>query len=329
MDEQLVFVTGGTGFLGHYLVPQLLAEGFRVRMLVRPTSDVSWLDGHDVTFAQGDVTDPASVQKGMAGCGRVVHAAGRFRFWGQEADFHSINVEGTRHVAEAAARAGARRFVHISTIALIGSPPPGETITEQTRCRPADAYQRTKLAAEKEVQRFAQQGLPVVILRPGSFYGPGGRYGFNRLFVEDPMRGLRVQVEGGRRVIFISFVPDVAWAVCRTLAHPAASGTYNICDRSPTHAEVNDCVSELLGISRWRFPTPSHGMIALAALMEWWAKVSRREPFFPLNLRHYVFNDWPVSSERARRELGFEPTPLAEGLRQTVAWYQKGTVQRR
>ncbi|GAB4577960.1 MAG: NAD-dependent epimerase/dehydratase family protein [Anaerolineales bacterium] len=313
-----LFLTGGTGFLGHHLVPRLVKQGYRVRLLVR--REVPGTPAQGVEYVRGDVTNAASVQSGMAGCQYVVHAAGLFRFWGTEADFHQINVQGTRNIVQAAEQVGVLRLIHVSTIAVIGQAPPGQPITEMTPCHPLDAYQRSKLAGERVVR---ETSLPTVILRPGAFYGPGGTYGFNRLFIQDPMRGVRIQVDGGKRLIFPVFVPDVAWAVTCVLQHPTAQGIYNICDQPRSHRDINRLVSQLLGISLFRLSVPRVPILAFAGLLEFLAHYTHREPFFPLNLRHYVFNDWPVSSARARLELGFQPTPIEEGLRETVMWYKK------
>jgi dihydroflavonol-4-reductase len=321
MSAPTIFVTGGTGFLGYHLVPSLLKKGFRVRLLMRSEPKRHLAAG--VEYVRGDVTDLNSVQRGIGGCQSLVHAAGLFRFWGTEDDFHQINVQGTANVVQAACQSGVSRFVHISTIAVVGHAPPGKPITEETECSPLDAYQRSKLAGEEQVIVAVQQGLPAVILRPGAFYGPGGTYGFNRLFIQDPMRGLRIQVDGGKRLIFPVFVPNVAWAIGQSLQQPDASGIYNICDQPRSHQDINRLVSKLLGISPFRFSIPRAPILTFAGLLEFFAHYTHREPFFPLNLRHYVFNDWPVSSARARTELGFQPTPIEEGLRQTVEWYKK------
>ncbi len=325
MTSKKILITGGTGFLGRHLVPRLLGLGHRVRLLVRPTSDTSWLPAEGVELVQGDITDAESVRRGLEGVSFVVHAAGLFRFWGSDSRFQRVNTTGTGIIAGEAARAGVKRFVYISTVVVVGKPPPGELITEETCCDPRDGYQRSKLAAEGEILAHVARGeLPAVILRPGAFYGPQGEYGFNRLFIIDPLRGMRVQVEGGRRLVFPVFVPDVAWAIARVLEQPGLGGgeIFNVCGEPVTHRALNDLVSEIAGINHWRLNTPRQLMIALAALMELWAKANRREPFYPLNLRHYVFNDWPVSSEKARRALGFQPTPLADGLRKTVGWWR-------
>ncbi|TAK13654.1 MAG: NAD-dependent epimerase/dehydratase family protein [Anaerolineae bacterium] len=323
MSGNRVLITGGTGFLGQHLVRKLTESGHTVRLLIRPSANLSSLAGMTYEISEGDVTNWDSVLRAMSGCRFVIHAAGLFRFWGQPQDFDHINVDGTFNVAEAAQAAQVERLVHISTIVVVGDPKPGSVITETTPCQPQDAYQRSKLAAEHGIlSRAAAGGLPAIILRPGAYYGPGSRYGFNRLFVEEPMRGWRVKVEGGRRLTFSAYVPDVAEVAQSALTLGRAGEIYNVCDRSISHNTVNGMVSRLLGIPAWRFPAPRRLMIFLAILMEASAKLSRREPFYPLNLRHYIFNDWDVNSDKARSELGFRPTPIEEGLKNTVAWYR-------
>ncbi|NUM44515.1 MAG: NAD-dependent epimerase/dehydratase family protein [Anaerolineales bacterium] len=317
MTTPTLFLTGGTGFLGHHLVPRLVAQGYCVRLLVRREPVAPPPPG--VAYVRGDVTDAGAVRRGMEGCQVVVHGAGLFRFWGSEEDFQQINVQGTKNVVQAAIQAGVARLVHISTIAVVGQAPAGQPITEETVCAPLDAYQRSKLAGETVVRAAP---VPSVILRPGAFYGPGSTYGFNRLFIQDPMRGVRIQVDGGRRLIFPVFVPDVAWAVGAALEMVEAEGVYNICDQPRSHQEINRVVSQLLGISPFRISVPRAAILGFAGVLEFLSHYTHHEPFFPLNLRHYVFNDWPVSSARARGALGFEPTPMEEGLRQTVAWFK-------
>ncbi len=321
MAQELIFVTGGTGFLGRHLVPHLLSEGFSMRLLVRPSADTTWLPAGAVELVQGDVTDEKAVRQGVVGSDYVVHAAGLFRFWGPPNAFMRVNRDGTENICAAALDAKVRRFLYISTIAVIGNPKRGEIIDEQTLPRPQDGYQRSKVAAEKVVQGYVAKGLPAMILRPGAFYGPGGRYGFNRLFVEEPMRGWRVKVYGGKLHTFPAFVPDAARAIPLALRHGRVGEIYNIADSPVTHNEVNRIVSSLLEISPRRINVPRPLLILLAAAMEAASFMTRREPYYPLSLRHYVFNDWRVHSGKAREELAFQPTPIEEGLRQTVEWF--------
>jgi dihydroflavonol-4-reductase len=319
-----VLVTGATGFLGHTLCPYLVERGYHLRALVRPSSAWGFLPPLGVELAWGDIRDASAVRAATEGCRIVVHAAGKFRFWGRREDFFSVNLEGTRNTLEAAQRAGVERFVYVSTIAVIGAPRTGVTIGEGYTPSPRDDYQRSKLEAERLTLRYhRERGLPALVLRPGAFYGPGGRYAFNRLFFEDPMRGFPLQVGGGRHITFPVYVGDVAQGVDLALRRGRPGEVYNVSGRSLSHREVNGVVDRLLGYHIRRFNAPAWAMLTLARAWTWLSRFTRREPYYPVNLAPYVFCDWEVSIEKVRSELGFVPTPFEEGARATLAWYQE------
>ncbi len=317
-----VLVTGATGFLGHTLCPYLVERGYRLRALVRRTSAWHFLADLGVELAWGDIRDPAAVHAATVGCRAVVHAAGKFRFWGRREDFFTVNLGGTRDALEAAFRVGVERFIYISTVAVVGAPRPGVVIDETYPPDPQDDYQRSKLAAEHLTLRYQRErGLPAVVLRPGAFYGPGSRYAFNRLFFEDPLKGLPLQIHHGRHITFPVFIRDVAQGIDLALRRGRPGEIYNLSGRSMTHREVNETVDRLLGQHIRRVNVPAWSMLALARAWTWLSRYTRREPYYPLNLALYVFYDLQVSSEKARRELGFRPTPFEVGARETLDWY--------
>jgi len=326
----LVLVTGATGFLGHSLAAELVAAGYAIRALVRAASDTRHLQALGAELAFGDLRDAASVLAAAAGCRYLIHAGGFFRFWGPPREFERTNVEGTAYVLEAALRQGLERVVHVSTLAVVGNPPPGALLDEAAPCRPADAYQRSKLDGENLVRMCHRTtGLPVIILRPGAFYGPWGRYAFNRLFFEDPLRGLLIQVHRGRRLTFPAYVPDVARACVHALSAGRFGETYNVSGDSLSHQAVNRVVSRLAGLPPWRVNVPAGAMLALAQWSTRRAERTGREPYYPLSLASYVFHDWNVSSARARAELDLAPTPFEAGARQTLEWYWSAGLFRR
>lgn len=319
----MIFVTGGTGFLGRNLLPYLAQQGHPVRVMVRNPAQHPWLKTiPNLEVIPGDLADGASLAAAMQGCTNVIHAAGLFRMWGDPVDFAKININGTRSMAEAALKAGIQRFVHVSTIVVVGNPISGEIIDENYPTQPADAYQRSKLAGEQIIQHYVKEyGLPAVILRPGAFYGPHGRYAFNRLFFEDPLKGLLIKVDHGRRIIFPVYIDDVAQALHNALTLGNIGEIYNICGDPLTHNEANDIVSQEAQITPFRINAPTWGMLTLAHLWTWLSKFTGVEPYYPINLRIYVFNDWQTSSEKARDELHFRPTPFKVGARRTLVWY--------
>lgn len=330
--QGMVFVTGATGFLGRSLVARLLAAGYGVRVLVRPGSDTRFLShtGVEQVLAH-DITDAAALQQGCAGCQAVIHAAALFRMWGLRPVFWQTNVAGTAAVLAAAQAAGVGRVVHISTVVVVGRTIPGRVIDETHPCRPLDNYQRTKLEAERlALAYYRNRGLPVVVLRPGALYGPWGQYAFNRNFFVDPLQGLRIRVAGGRHVTFPAFAPDVAQAIVLALTCARPGHIYNVSGESLDHNSINNTISDLAGIGRWRIGVPVPAVLALARAMTLLARYTGREPFYPINFAHYVFQDWPVSSAKAETELGFRATPFAEGARQTLEWYwSTGQLARR
>ncbi len=319
-----VLVTGATGFLGHTLCPYLVERGYRLRALVRPASDWKFLRQLGVELAWGDIRDAGAVRAAADGCRAVVHAAGKFRFWGRRQDFFSVNFEGTWNALRAACRAEVERFVFISTIAVIGAPRNTRPIDEAYPPTPWDDYQRSKLKAERLTLRYHREyNLPAVVLRPGAFYGPGSHYAFNRLFFEDPLKGLVLQVQGGQHLTFPVYIRDVAQGIELALRKGQPGQVYNICGPSMSHREVNEIVDRSLGYRIRRFDAPAWTMLALARAWTWLSRYTKREPYYPLNLALYVFYDWQVSNDKARRELGFVPTPFEEGARATLDWYRE------
>lgn len=321
-----VFLTGGTGFLGRHLVPRLCRAGYTVRVLTRHPETHLWLKRYPrIEIIHGDLLDAQLMHDAAQGCRYVVHAAGLFRFWGNAADFDATNVQGTENVLSAALNAQIERMVHISTIALIGQPDPDNVMDETYPANPVEPYQRSKLRAERlAISYHKDKGLPLVVLRPGAYYGPMGEYAFNRLFFTDPMRGLIMQLNGGRYITFPAFIDDVAQGVMLALERGRLGEIYNICGDWLTHKDAFDIVCEEAGLFSLRPPIPGWLGIMTARVMTAFSQFTQREPFWPLNLRSYVYNYWRVSSEKARRELGFVPTDFRKGARQTIAWYRAG-----
>jgi dihydroflavonol-4-reductase len=326
----VILVTGATGFLGHNLMPLLARAGVPARAVVRPSSRADFLHDLGVEVVRCELTDRAALAEALAGCEVVVHAAGLFRFWfGTDAAFYDTNARGTANMLGAAHDAGVRRFVYISTVAVVGRPQPDILLDERHPCRPQDSYQKSKLQAENLALAYGEaSGLPVVILRAGAFYGPWGRYAFNRLFFEDPLKGLRIQVARGRNITFPVYIGDVATAILQAIERARPGERYNISGEPLRHETVNRIVSRLAGISSFRLNVPGWAMIALANAWTRLARFTRREPYYPINLASYVFYDWPVVSDKARRELGFAPTPFEEGARRTLDWYRQIGVAR-
>lgn len=321
-----VFVTGGTGFLGRHLIAALCRAGYETCVLTRNPDAHPWLNTYpNVCVIPGDLTDLNLLKQAVPGSRYVIHAGGLFRFWGDVEQFMLTNALGTENMLAASRAAGVDRFIHISSIAVIGQPDPTNVIDETYPPHPVDAYQQSKYEGEHAALRYYRDhDLPVVILRPGAYYGPLGAYAFNRLFFTDPMRGLIMQLNGGKYIIFPAYIQDVVQGILKSLDKGRTGEVYNICGDWISHKEAFDVVCQEANLYWPRLPIPQWLMVNTARLLEAVAVITNREPFWPINLRSYVYNNWRVSNEKARRELDFVPTSFQEGAQRTIQWYRAG-----
>ncbi|MBC7926669.1 MAG: NAD-dependent epimerase/dehydratase family protein, partial [Bryobacteraceae bacterium] len=162
-----VLVTGATGFLGWHVATQLSARGSRVRALARDPARIRELD---VDPVQGDLRDPDSLTRAVAGCSIVYHVAADYRLWTRDpAEMYRSNVDGTRNLLEAARNAGVERVIYTSTVGCIGVPDSGQPGDENQPVKLEDmtgAYKRSKFMAEQVALEFARSGFPVVVVNP-------------------------------------------------------------------------------------------------------------------------------------------------------------------
>lgn len=320
-----VFITGGTGFLGRTLLPYLEQHtDWHMRVLTRQPEAHKWLNNFSrVEVIEGDITDATVICEAVEGCNYVVHAAAYFRFWGKQQQFNETNYQGTQIVLDAAVSAGVEKFIHISSVLVVGNPLSDAEIDETHPTNPADAYQTSKLVAEQLALQYAtEHNLPVVVLRPGAFYGPHGRYAFNKMFFEDPLQHWPMGVEGGNFHTMPTYIEDVAQTIVLAIERGRHGEVYNVVSQSLTHREVDHIFAAAAGISTFHLYMPEWVMVPFGRFLTLLGHIFGFEPKYPLTLRSYIFNDWRVSNKKAREELGFVPTPFETGVQATLDWYR-------
>lgn len=322
----MIFVTGGTGFLGKHLIASLCRQGFNLRVLTRTPHLHSWLENYDnIEIIGGDIRDRQLMFDCVKGCQYVIHAGGKFSFWGDEGEFEDVNVNGAKNIMDACREEGVERVIHVSTVVLIGTPDATSIIDENHPVNPQDPYQRSKWHAEQLVKSYHTDfDVPAIILRPGAFYGPLGTYAFNRLFFLDALRGLMIQLDGGHYITFPIYIADVVQSIHLALENGRVGETYNIAGDWMSHNEVFTIIKELSGIRYPKIPIPKQIVIPFARFLTALSRFTQREPFYPINLQSVIFNNWRVSSQKARDELGFVPTDFRVGATRTIEWYRAG-----
>lgn len=323
-----VLVTGANGFVGHHLAAALSARGDTVRALVLPSEDATWLGEHGVIAYRGDIRDPDTLAEPMRGVDIVFHLAAVHGLWRPRHEYHTINVLGVENVCRAAAIAGVRRLVHVSSWTVYGmgfSDPVGEDHPLQPI---PDPYTLTKVEGERRLRAFiARDHLPAVIVRPGTMFGPGDRVNFGRM-VERLRRGRVAVIGAGSNALPFVYVSDVVRGMILAAEAEGAQGqTYNLSNDEPlTQEEMWRVIAAEIGVRPRLFHVPYRPLYALGFIAEHAASLSRsqRQPLvtrlglqlFGTNNRHAI--------DKARSELGYRPqVSIREGIRLAARWHQQ------
>lgn len=311
-------VTGAGGFVGRRMVARLANLGLHARGLVRRGVAPARAE-RSVEWVRGDVTDPGSLAAAVADCDLVFHCA-----WGGTtlAAGRRINVEGTRAVVEAAAVAGVRRIVHLSTMAVHGVRLPPVLTEDAPLCLRGEPYGVTK--AEGEIEAFARGaalGIEVVALRPTLVYGPGAPLWVLAYFerVQNEQVAL---IDGGRGLANLVYVDDLVEAMWLAATRSGVAGeALLISGAAPvTWREYLGHFAAMCGkplppsVSRWRAAVEVQWLRVYGALTQ------RPRRLCGMDLK--LMTQWTsVSIEKARMLLGFAPQiDLARGLGRCRRW---------
>jgi len=339
------FVTGATGFVGQNLVGQLRKQGWEVTALVRDANRAAPLESLGATATVGHLADSESLQSAMNGAGTVFHVAGRVRAL-REQEFIADNVEGTRHVLEAAAAQPAPPVVVlVSSLAAGGPSQPGAPRRESDDDRPVSAYGKSKLAAERVAAEFADR-VPVSIIRPPIIFGPADKAS---LAIFRGVKLTRLHPVPGLRVFPVSIVhvTDLCDAMIRLAERgervpaPRAAATQNgdahrntgvyyiSAERTISYAELGKLAARALGCAGFALPLPKSLFWIAGGVAEVAGRLRQQPGVLNLDkIREALAPGWECDDTKLRDTLGYEPAaPLEKRFAETAAWYrQQGWV---
>lgn len=333
MKEMSVFLTGGTGLIGSHVAERLIRDGHQVRALVRPDGDAGFLRRLGAEIWPGDVTRPDSLASALDGCEGLVHAAAIVVARASEEAYRRVNIGGTEAMLETAARAGVRRAVHVSSVAVYGGPRAlargsiDETAPTDDPLPAGEYYARSKRESEAVAWRYAADSpVEVVVVRPDVVYGERDRAVIPRL-VRYLDRSIAFTVGEGDRTLPVVYAGNVADGIARALVTRGAAGrAYNLANDFPvTQRRFFELVAAALGRRPHFVALPYRLADVAAALAEAIARIPGRGPAPALNRRRVAFLGLgnPFVSERARSELGWSPSvDHSEGVRRAVAWHR-------
>ncbi len=322
----LAFVTGATGFLGSHVARVLADNGADMRLLVRSSSNLRNIEGLRADRVLGDLRDPASLEKAMAGCDVVFHVAADYRLWVRDPnEMYRSNVEGTRAILEAARKNGVRRVVYTSSVATIGFKRNGCAANEDSPVSLPDMighYKRSKFMAEQLALEAGRSGLEVVVLNPTTPVGdhdvkptPTGR-----IVVDFLKRKFPAYVETGLNLVDVR---ECARGHVTTLEKGKSGERYILGGENLTLKQILDKLAKITGL-----PSP---ILKLPYIFAYAAGIADeivtgrlrgREPRATIDTVRMGAKKMFASSDKAERDLGWKIVPVESALRRAVEWFR-------
>jgi dihydroflavonol-4-reductase len=319
-------VTGATGFVGAAVARALLAKGWEVRALVREGSDRSNLRTLPVELAVGDLTDRPSLDRAVADCGALFHAAADYRLGAPDpSQLYRANVDGTRNILAAAREARVERVVYTSSVATIGIPADGSPGDERTPVAleaMIGHYKRSKFLAEREALEAARDGLSLVIVNPSTPIGPGDvkPTPTGQLVLDAAAGRMPAYVDTGLNIVHVD---DVAAGHLLALAHGRPGERYILGGRDMTLAQILGEIARIVGRRPPRLRLPYGAVLPLAYLAEGFAKISGRSGRLTLEGLRMSRKRMFFSSAKAERDLGYSSRPPVEAFTDAVRWFRE------
>lgn len=323
-----VFITGATGFVGGHVARELAARGADLRLLVRPASNLTNLEGLGAETVTGDLLQPDSLGGAMRGCDAVLHVAADYRLWVRDPDaMYRSNVEGTRVLLRMAREEGVPRFVYTSSVATMGFQIDGAIVDETTPVSLADMvghYKRSKFLSEQVAMEAARAGQSVLILNPTTPVGAGDLKPTptGRIIVDFLNRKFPAYMDTGLNLVDVQEIARIhADAVNPGLGRPGER--YILGGENLTLKEILDKMSAITGLSSPTMKVPHAAAMVFAFFDERiTGQLLGKEPRATVEAVRMGRKKMFASSAKAERELGLRIIPVYPALRSAIDWFR-------
>jgi dihydroflavonol-4-reductase len=320
------FVTGATGFVGSHVARVLAEQGADLRLLVRSSSDPRNIQALKADRVVGDLCDPASIEKAMAGCDAVFHVAADYRLWVRDPEqMYRANVEGTQTVLEAARKNRVRRVVYTSSVATMGFTSNGRPADEDSPVSldtMIGHYKRSKFMAEEVALQAGRSGMDVVVVNPSTPVGeqdikptPTGR-----IVVDFLKKKFPAYVDTGLNLVDVT---ECARGHVAALEKGRSGERYILGGENLTLKQILDKLAAITGLPSPKIRVPYVLALATGVVDEVvTGRILGREPRATIDAVRMGRKKMFVSSAKAERELGWRIVPVDDALRRAVEWFQ-------
>ena len=320
------FVTGATGFVGSHVARVLAGEGADLRLLVRASSDPKNIQGLNADRVTGDLRDPASLDKAMAGCDVVFHVAADYRLWVRDPEqMFRANVDGTRAVLDAARKNGVRRVVYTSSVATMGFTSNGCPADENSPVALANMigpYKRSKFMAEEVALDAGRSGMDVVVVNPST---PVGEHDIKptptgRIIVDFLKKKFPAYVDTGLNLVDVA---ECARGHVAALEKGRSGERYILGGENLTLKQILDKLAAITGLPSPTVRVPYVLALATGVVDEVvTGRILGREPRATIDAVRMGRKKMFVSCAKAERELGWKVVPVDGALRRAAEWFQ-------
>lgn len=323
-SPRTAFVTGATGFLGLNLVRELLAQGWKVTALHRPSSNLKYLQDLDLTLVAGDILDPESLESAIPeGVDAVFHVAGDTSLWSGHDDMQTrINVEGTRNVIDAALACKAGRFIHTSTTSAFGRHDGIVSETTPTRAPTSSVnYEKSKWQGEQAVLRAVRErGLDAVVMNPAAILGPFDQHTWARTFYM--LRDGKIAALPPGSVSF-NHVSEIVKAHIAAVDKGVTGEQYILAGHTMKLADLLRKMGALMGCKVPTMIAPGFVLQLMGFVMGFLAQVTGKEPDISPEMAAFMAKKNLYDSSKAEAALGLKPTSLDVCLEDSYQWLKK------
>ena len=320
------FITGATGFVGSHVARALAVRGAELRLLVRSTSRTDNIADLRAEVATGDLRDPESLKKAMAGCDFVFHVAADYRLWVRDPEqMYRSNVEGTRAVIRAAQETGVRRVIYTSSVATMGFTRDGHIAREDSPVSIRDMvghYKRSKFMAEQIALEAGQNGANVVVVNPTT---PIGEYDIKptptgRIVVDFLKRKFPAYVDTG---LNLADVKEVARGHLLAMEKARPGERYILGGQNLTLKQILDKLAGLTGLPSPTMKVPHAVAMGFAVFDQFFTgTIMGKEPRATIDAVKMGRKKMFASSAKAEHELGYKVLPVDDALRRAIDWFQ-------